>query len=100
MRFFEGLFWVSKVDEEIVQATGRAVPEIRTTRKENLFPQFTTLRKKVDGHWMPSLTVADDELPFSSGPQRIRLQVEFAGNTRFGRPEERRVGKECVNPCE
>jgi hypothetical protein len=84
MRFFEGLLWVSKKDEEIVRAHGKAVPEIRTSKSENLFPLFTTLRTKIDGHWMPASTVADDELPFSSGRQRVRLQVEFANYKRFG----------------
>lgn len=84
MRFFEGLLWVSKVDEEIVRASGRAVPEIRTSKTENLFPLFTTQRKKIDGHWMPALTVADDELTFRSGRQRVRLFVEFANYQRFG----------------
>lgn len=84
MRFFEGLLWVSKKDEEIVRAAGKAVPEIRTSKSENLFPMFTTQRAKIDGHWMPALTVADDELAFSSGKQRVRLQVEFANYKRFG----------------
>lgn len=84
MRFFEGLLWVSKKDEEIVRASGKAVPEIRTSKSENLFPLFTTLRTKIDGHWMPASTVADDELLFSSGRQRVRLQVDFANYKRFG----------------
>jgi hypothetical protein len=84
MRFFEGVLWVSKRDEEIVQASGRAVPEIRTAKNENLFPVFTTVREKIDGHWMPVLTFADDDLAFSSGRQRVRLQVEFQDYKRFG----------------
>jgi hypothetical protein len=84
MRFFEGHLWVSKEDEQIVRAVGRAVPEIRTTTKENLFPLFTTVRSRVDGYWMPVLTVADDDLTFSSGRQRVRLQVDFENYQRFG----------------
>lgn len=84
MRFFEGVLWVSKNDEEIVRASGHAVPEIRTTKHENLFPAFTTVRKRIDGHWMPVRTYADDELAYSSGRQRVRLQVEFADYRRFG----------------
>lgn len=84
MRFFEGVLWVSKSDEEIVQASGRAVPEIRTTRHENLFPAFTTVRERIDGHWLPVRTFADDDLNFSSGRMRVRLQVEFANYKRFG----------------
>ncbi len=84
MRFFEGVLWVSKTDEEIVQASGHAVPEIRTTQHENLFPAFTTIRQRIDGHWMPVRTVADDNLNYSSGRQRVRLQVHFADYRRFG----------------
>ncbi len=84
MRFFEGQLWISKKDEEIVRAAGRAVPEIRTTKSENLFPLFTTVRQRVDGHWMPVLTFADDDLAFSSGRQRVRLQVDFENYKRFG----------------
>lgn len=94
MRFFEGLLWVSKQDEEIVRASGKAVPEIRTTKSENLFPHFTTQREKIDGHWMPAFTGADDELSFSTGRQRVRLTVQFTNyrcfaaetNIRFGDP--------------
>ncbi|MCW5963778.1 MAG: hypothetical protein KIT83_07055 [Bryobacterales bacterium] len=84
MRFFEGVLWVSKNDEEIVRASGHAVPEIRTTKHENLFPAFTTVRQRIDGHWMPVRTYADDELAYSSGRQRVRLQVDFADYRRFG----------------
>lgn len=84
MRFFEGHLWVSKKDEQIVRAAGHAVPEIRTTKHENLFPQFTTVRQRIDGYWMPTLTFADDDLAFSSGVQRVRLQVDFENYKRFG----------------
>lgn len=84
MRFFEGQLWISKKDEQIVRAAGRAMPEIRTTTSENLFPLFTTVRRRVDGHWMPVLTFADDDLTFRTGRQRVRLQVEFENYKRFG----------------
>lgn len=83
MRFFEGLLWVSKKEDEIVRASGKAVPEIRTSTSENLFPHFTTQREKIDGHWMPALTFADDELPFRSGRQRIRLTIKYTNYQRF-----------------
>jgi hypothetical protein len=37
-RLFDGLFWVNKKDCSIVKSEGRAVPEIRRTKSENLFP--------------------------------------------------------------
>lgn len=98
MRFFEGVFWVSKTDEEIVRASGRAVPEIRTTKHENLFPAFTTMRQRIDGHWMPVMTVADDNLNYSSGHQRVRLQVEFANYKRFGAESAITFGAEAAEP--
>ncbi len=83
-RLFDGLFWVSKTDCSIVKSEGQAVPEIRRTRSENLFPRFTTLRSPVDGkHWFPLHTYADDTLWFRTGPQRIRLTIRFANYKRF-----------------
>ena len=39
---------------------GKAVPEIRTMKSENLFPHFTTLRRPADGDlWFPVKTYAD-----------------------------------------
>jgi hypothetical protein len=99
MRFFEGVLWVSKTDEEIVQASGHAVPEIRTTTHENLFPAFTTIRQRIDGHWLPVRTVADDDLNYSSGSQRVRLQVEFANYRRFGADSSIAFGEEAPAPA-
>jgi hypothetical protein len=61
------------------------VPQIRTTRTENLFPRFTTLRKAIDGkHWFPIYTYADDTLHFKTGPQRERLRISYSNYKRFG----------------
>ena len=84
-RFFDGLLWVDKKEYNIIRLEGQAVPQILTTRKENLFPRFTTFRKAVDGrHWFPMYTYADDSLPFRSGPQRIRLRISYSNYRRFG----------------
>src|SRR5204863_108845 len=40
-RYFDGLLWIDKKAYNIVRMEGRAVPEIRTTKTENLFPRFT-----------------------------------------------------------
>ncbi len=84
-RFFDGMVWVDKKGYNIVRMEGQAVPQIRTTRSENLFPRFTTIRKPVDGaHWFPVYTYADDTLYFRQGPQRERLRISYANYRRFG----------------
>jgi hypothetical protein len=84
-RFFDGMVWVDKKGYNIVRMEGQAVPQIRTTKSENLFPRFTTIRKPVDGtHWFPAYTYADDTLYFRGGPQRERLRISYANYQRFG----------------
>ncbi len=83
-RFFDGMLWVDKVGYNIVRMEGQAVPQIRTTKTENLFPRFTTIRKPIDGaHWFPVYTYADDTLQFRTGPQRERLRIAYSGYKRF-----------------
>lgn len=84
-RLFDGLLWVSKTDYSIVRTEGQAVPQIRSTKQENLFPRFTTIRHPVDGqHWFPAYTYADDTLHFRTGPQRIRLMIRYSQYKKFG----------------
>lgn len=84
-RLFDGMLWVSQRDYSIVRSEGQAVPQIRTTKSENLFPHFTTLRQKVDGDfWFPVTTYADDTLAFKGGPQRIRLVIRYSEYRKFG----------------
>jgi hypothetical protein len=84
-RFFDGMLWADKKDYNIVRMEGQAVPQIRTTKAENLFPRFTTIRKPLDGkHWFPVYTYADDTLHFRTGSQRIRLRIAYSTYKRFG----------------
>ena len=83
-RFFEGLIWIDKKDYNVVRMEGRAVPQIRSTTSENLFPRFTTVRRPVDGqYWFPVYTLADDTLQFRTGPQRERLRISYSNYKRF-----------------
>jgi len=83
-RLFQGLLWVDPTDFSIVQVQGEAVPQIRTTKTENLFPHFTTTYTKVEGRYrFPTATLADDTLWFRSGPQRMRLTIRYSNYTRF-----------------
>ena len=84
-RLFDGMLWVEKKGYNIVRMEGQAVPQIRTTKSENLFPRFTTVRKPIDGkHWFPVYTYADDTLHFRTGPQRERLRISYSEYKRFG----------------
>ena len=84
-RLFDGMVWIDKKGYNIVRMEGQAVPQLISTKSENLFPRFTTIRKPVDGkHWFPMSTYADDNLPFRSGVQRIRLRIGYTNYKRFG----------------
>ena len=84
-RLFEGLLWIDESDFSIIRSEGQAVPQIRNTKQENLFPHFTTTRRKVaGGYWFPVMTYGDDTLFFRSGPQRERLTIRYTGYKRFG----------------
>ena len=84
-RFFEGMIWVDKKDYNIVRMQGRAVPQIRSMKQENLFPRFTTVRKAIDGkNWFAVFTYADDTLDFRGGPVRERLTIAYSEYKRFG----------------
>ena len=83
-RLFDGLLWVDKQDYSIVRTEGKAVPEIRNTKNENLFPRFTTIWEPVEGSLrFPIFTYADDTLDFRTGPQRIRLSIRYSNYKRF-----------------
>lgn len=85
MRAFQGLAWAAKDTLAIVRTEGRAVPPVYRDGHENLFPAFVTTRKLVDGrHWFPSLTIADDELPFRSGPVRMKMEIRYEQYQKFG----------------
>jgi hypothetical protein len=84
-RLFDGLLWANKDDYSIVKSEGQAVPQVITSKSENLFPRFTTLRHPVrEGWWFPVETYGDDTLPFRTGPLRIRLIIRFSGYQKFG----------------
>lgn len=84
-RFFDGTLWIDQRDFSVIRTEGRAVPQIVTTKEENLFTRFTTVRLKVDGdHWFPSKTFGDDVLPFRNGPVRLRTSIDYSNYQRFG----------------
>jgi hypothetical protein len=95
-RLFDGLVWASQKDFSIVRTDGKAVPEIRGVRSENLFPRFTTLWEPVEGGYrFPVYTVGDDTLDFRTGPQRIRLTVRYSEYKRFGAESTVKYGGEA-----
>jgi hypothetical protein len=88
-RYFQGRIWVDDQDFQIVKTYGKNVPDIGTGKKkggqENLFPNFTTWRDRVDGkYWFPVYTKVDDVLHFSSGDIHIKQIVKYTDYKRFG----------------
>jgi hypothetical protein len=84
-RLFDGMLWVSKKDYSVIRSEGQAVPQIHTLKSENLFPHFTTVRRKVEGdYWFPITTYGDDTLYFRGGAQRVRLTIRYSEYHRFG----------------
>ena len=83
-RLFDGVLWISEEDFSVVRSEGKAVPEIVTTKKENLFPHFATVRKLINGFWFPSVTSADDTLYFRSLPIREKLTIRYDDYRKFG----------------
>jgi hypothetical protein len=83
-RLFEGMLWIKEDDFAVVRSEGKAVPQIITSKQENLFPRFTTTRRQVNGFWFPAVTSADDTLYFRSGPIREKLTIRYDDYRKFG----------------
>ena len=98
-RLFDGLVWASQRDFSIVRTDGKAVPEIRGTKSENLFPRFTTVWEPVEGDLrFPVYTAGDDTLDFRTGPQRIRLTIRYTGYKRFSAESTVQYGDPVAEP--
>ena len=87
MRLFDGMLWAEKTGLNIVRSEGQAVPpgysHVDGKDSENLFPRFVTTRSQVDGFWFPTLTFADDTLPFRNGPLRVKMTIRYKDYKRF-----------------
>lgn len=83
-RLFDGMLWILEDDFSVIRSEGKAVPEIITSKQENLFPHFVTTRKQVNGFWFPSVTAADDTLYFRSAPIREKLVIRYEDYKKFG----------------
>ncbi|MBI3210635.1 MAG: hypothetical protein HYZ37_17250 [Candidatus Solibacter usitatus] len=83
-RLFEGLIWVHQTENAVIRLQGRAVPQIVNSKRENLFPRFTTTRAQVEGkYWFPQSTLADDVLEFRTGAIRMRMNIQYENYKRF-----------------
>jgi hypothetical protein len=98
-RFFEGTIWVRESDLSVIRSEGQAVPQIETTKEQNLTPHFTTIRREVDGKWtFPVETYSDDTLYFRDWPQRIRTVIRYMNYKRFEADSTITFGDEPVPP--
>jgi hypothetical protein len=83
-RLFDGMLWIDQRDFSVIRSEGKAVPEIVSLQRENLFPHFTTVRRQVNGFWFPAITSADDTLYFRSAPIREKLTIRYNDYRKFG----------------
>ena len=83
-RLFDGMLWIKEDDFSVVRSEGKAVPQIITSKQENLFPRFTTIRRPVNGYWFPAVTSADDTLYFRTAPIREKLVIRYEDYKKFG----------------
>lgn len=92
-RYFQGKIWVDDRDFQIVKTYGKAVPDLVSKDKDNLFPRFETYREQIDGkYWFPTYTRAVDTLDFKTGPQKIRQIIKYQNYKRFGATIQLTVG--------
>ena len=96
-RYFEGEVWVDDRDCQIVKTYGRSTGYLK--RKGQQFPKFETYRENIDGkYWFPTYTYADDVLNFDTGPQRIKVIVQYKDYKKFASQTSITFGDTEVNP--
>jgi hypothetical protein len=77
--YFEGKIWVDDQDLQVVRTMGKIVPQ-----RENLFPEFETIRQVIDGrYWFPVWTHADSKLRFPEQTVRIEETITYDEYKRF-----------------
>ncbi|MCL4841462.1 MAG: hypothetical protein KJZ79_06470 [Bryobacteraceae bacterium] len=82
-RYFAGLVWVDDESLQIVKSYGRGVGVGKRVAGQK-FPKFETYREQIDGvYWFPTYTIAEDTLPFESGPLPIKMVVTYKDYKQF-----------------
>jgi hypothetical protein len=83
-RMLDGRIWIDPETVQVVQAAGQPQPQLFHAEDANLFPRFLTVYAPIDGKfWFPVRTEAQDTLPFPSGLQRVRYEIEYEDYQRF-----------------
>lgn len=78
--YFEGKIWVDDVDLQVVRTVGKPVPQSR----DNLFPEFETIRQVIDNkYWFPVWTHADSQLRFPGQVVRIQETITYDDYKQF-----------------
>jgi hypothetical protein len=79
--YFEGKIWVDDQDLQVVRTVGRPVPQ----KKNNLFPDFETIRQMIDNkYWFPVWTHANSQLRFSNETVGIEETITYEDYKHFG----------------
>ena len=79
--YFEGKIWVDDQDLQIVRTVGKPVPQ----KKNNLFPDFETIRQMIDNrYWFPVWTHADSQLHFRDETVHVEETITYEDYKHFG----------------
>ncbi len=77
--YFDGKIWVDDQDLQVVRTMGKVVPQ-----RENLFPEFETIRQQIDGkYWFPVWTHADSKLRFPGQTVRVEETITYDEYKQF-----------------
>jgi hypothetical protein len=78
--YFQGKIWVDDRDLQVVRTVGKPVPQ----KKNNLFPDFETIRQMIDGkYWFPVWTHAESDLHFKENTVHIEETIQYTDYKKF-----------------
>jgi hypothetical protein len=79
--YFQGKIWVDDQDLQVVRTVGKPMPQ----KRNNLFPDFETIRQMIDGkYWFPIWTHAESDLHFKSDTVHLEETIQYEDYKKFG----------------
>jgi hypothetical protein len=93
--YFEGKIWVDDQDLQIVRTVGKPVPQ----KKDNLFPDFETIRQMIDNqYWFPVWTHCESHLRFATNTVHIEETITYDDYKRFASKATIKFGSPAEKP--
>jgi hypothetical protein len=93
--YFDGKIYVDDRDLQIVRTVGKPVPQ----KKDNLFPDFETIRQRIDNkYWFPVWTHSESNLHFSTNTVHIEETITYEDYKRFASKATIQFGSPAEKP--